>query len=179
MGNTYGIYPLRIENWADFENLFLSKGILRNCWCMTWRMTKEEQRTNTPDYRKEYMKERVMSGVPVGLLAYDGNEAVAWCSVGPKSTHRGLGGNTSLPNIWSLTCFFILPAYRRRGLAHTMIAAAKQYAKENEGKYLEAYPVLPDSPSYRHMGLVETFKKEGFAPTGMAGSRRRVMLFSL
>jgi hypothetical protein len=42
---------------------------------------------------------------------------------------------------------------------------------------VEAYPVVPDSPSYRFMGFVETFKKAGFIETGRVGKRRHVMHF--
>jgi hypothetical protein len=44
---------------------------------------------------------------------------------------------------------------------------------------LEAYPVDPDSPSYRHMGFVPAFAAHGFEEIGMAGSRRHVMRLTL
>jgi hypothetical protein len=44
---------------------------------------------------------------------------------------------------------------------------------------LEAYPVSPDSPSYRFMGFVPAFEARGFAPAGMAGTRRHVMRLAL
>jgi GNAT superfamily N-acetyltransferase len=173
------IHPVDRGNWADFEALFESRGILRNCWCMAWRMTKEEQRANTSACRKEYMKKRIENGMPIGLLAYANGKAVAWCSVGPKSSHNNLGGDAVLENVWSLTCFFVLPGYRRQGVVHMLIRSAQEYAMSNGGQYLEAYPVDRDSPSYRHMGFVETFAKEGFSYTAMAGSRRHVMIRSL
>jgi hypothetical protein len=46
---------------------------------------------------------------------------------------------------------------------------------------LEAYPVDPESPSYRFMGYVETFRAAGYREVGRAGSRRHVyrkLLFS-
>jgi hypothetical protein len=49
----------------------------------------------------------------------------------------------------------------------------------NGAHYLEAYPVDKKSPSYRHMGFVETFIKKGFSFTAMAGSRRHVMIYGL
>jgi GNAT superfamily N-acetyltransferase len=173
------ICPVDKNNWADFEALFESKGILRNCWCMPWRMTKEEQKTNTSACRKVFIKERVMSGIPIGLLAYADGKAVAWCSVAPKSSHLRLGGDDVLENVWSLTCFFVLPGYRKHGVTHMFINAAKEYALENGGQYLEAYPVDRSSPSYRYMGFTETFADEGFTYTAMAGSRRHVMICKL
>lgn len=34
--------PVDKNNWSDFEAFFESKGKLNNCWCMAWRMTKDE-----------------------------------------------------------------------------------------------------------------------------------------
>jgi hypothetical protein len=42
-------------------------------------------------------------------------------------------------------------------------------------KYLEAYPVKPDSPSYRFMGFIQTFEKAAFSFVKKAGTRRHVM----
>jgi hypothetical protein len=36
------VKPVDKKNWLDFESLFQSKGILKACWCMHWRMTKDE-----------------------------------------------------------------------------------------------------------------------------------------
>jgi len=173
-------YPLDKTNWSVFEQLFESKGILNNCWCMVWRMTAKEKKNNTGEFRKTYLKQRVDDGVAVGIIACDKEKAIGWCSIAPKHTHNsGLGGDSKLENIWSLTCFFILPAYRRQGLGYLFIHEAKKYAVENGAHYIEAYPVEKDSPSYRHMGFIEMFEKEGFSHTGKKGKRRNVMLYDL
>ena len=67
------------------------------------------------------------------------------------------------------------PTHRRRGLVHDLIAAAVEYAKRNHASVVEAYPVDPDSPSYRFMGFVPVFQRAGFMEVGRAGSRRHVM----
>lgn len=43
----------------------------------------------------------------------------------------------------------------------------------------EAYPVDPDSPSYRFMGFVPTYEREGFHYAKDAGTRRHVMTCKL
>jgi hypothetical protein len=40
---------------------------------------------------------------------------------------------------------------------------------------LEAYPVEPDSPSYRFGGFIPLFARAGFREAGHLGSRRHVM----
>lgn len=173
------IRPVDRTNWADFEAFFESKGRLRNCWCMAWRMTKDELKNNTGACRKVFIKERVWSGVPIGLLAYAGGRPIAWCSIAPRDTHLRLRGDESLEDVWSITCFYIVGEFRKRGLVHLLIENAGAYAASNGAKYLEAYPVDPESPSYRFMGFVSTFEKEGFHFVKDAGTRRHVMIRKL
>ncbi|RQP20179.1 MAG: GNAT family N-acetyltransferase [Parapedobacter sp.] len=167
------------SNWADFEILFQSKGGPSYCWCMVWRMTSAELKQNTSANRKTFIEQRVQSGTPIGLFAYADKEPIAWCSIAPRDTHLRLGGDDSLENVWSITCFYIKKAFRGNGLTHTLIEEAKKYATENGAGYLEAYPVAPDSPCYRFMGFVETFEKTGFRFVKKAGTRRNVMIHKL
>jgi len=171
--------PVDPSTWSDFEKLFTSKGGPSYCWCMAWRMTKEELRQNTSANRKKFIKQRVNKGIPIGLVGYLGDEPVAWCSVAPRDTHQRLGGDDTLQNVWSLTCFYIRKDFRDRGFVDKLIAAAKAYARKHGARYLEAYPVDPDSPSYRFMGFVNSFVKAGFESRGKAGTRRNVMVCAL
>ncbi|TGK23123.1 GNAT family N-acetyltransferase [Leptospira stimsonii] len=52
-------------------------------------------------------------------------------------------------DVWSLVCFFIKKEYRQKGITEKFVKVATKYVKENGAKYLEVYPVDPDSPSYR------------------------------
>ena len=142
---------------------------------MAWRLTKEELKNNNSASRKEFIKQRVWNGTPIGLLAYKEDEPIAWCSIAPRETYQRLGGDESLENVWSVVCFYIKREFRDKGLIYVLIENAKKYAKENGAKYLEAYPVETDSPSYRFMGFIKTFEKEGFTFVKKAGTRRHVM----
>ncbi len=169
--------PVEEGNWLDFEAFFQSR--LSYCWCMAWRMTREELKHNTARDRKEFIKARIFSGVPVGLLGYVDDRPVCWCSVAPRETYQRLGGDASLERVWSIACFYIQKEYRDQGMVKIMIEAARLFAKEHNAQYLEAYPVDPDSPSYRFMGHVSTFQKMGFSFVKKEGTRRHVMLLKL
>ncbi|MDR0347116.1 MAG: GNAT family N-acetyltransferase [Coriobacteriales bacterium] len=175
-GENIIIRPVDRDNWADFEALFQAKGGPSYCWCMVWRMTKEELKHNNSVCRKEFIKQRVLSDTPIGMLGYFENEAIAWCSVGPRETHQRLGGDEDIQNVWSITCFYVKKEYRRQGFVKLLIESAKSYAKENGAEYVEAYPVEEESPSYRFMGFVKSFKEAGFGYVKMAGTRRHVMV---
>lgn len=169
--------PVTPETMEDFIALFEARGGPKYCWCMAWRGDRQEkQQTGSADKRRQ-MLSRITARTPVGLLAYSGGKPCAWVSIAPRATHIRLGGPDEEPgdNIWSLTCMFIPRPLRGQGMAHRLIAAALDHAKANGATVIEAYPVAPDSPSYRFMGFVSAFEKAGFAFVQMAGSRRHVM----
>ena len=168
--------PVTAETVGDFEALFRAKGGPNWCWCMAWRATSAELKDAKSPARKRQMLDRIKGGVPVGLIAYDAGKPVAWVSVAPKETfQRGLGGAEDSDRVWSLTCMFIARDHRKQGLSAQLIAAAAKYAKRHKARILEAYPVDPDSPSYRHMGFVPAFERAGFVEDGREGTRRHVM----
>lgn len=170
------------NNWDDLVQLFESRGGPHACWCMVWRNMEKKGKEKVPKAAKKAgLKAYIDRQDPIGLLAYDEAEPIAWCSVGPRATYRKLSGDDRIADeqVWSLTCFFIKRPYRQQGLSEQLIAQAIETAKRHGATYLEAYPVAPDAPSYRFMGFVPTFEKLGFSFQHMAGSRRHVMWLKL
>lgn len=180
MSITLTFKPVTAKTVGDFEALFGTKGSPNWCWCMAWRATSAELKDAKSPARKTQILARINDGVPVGLIGYDDGAPVAWVSVAPKATFQpGLGGEKDADHVWSLTCLFIVRSHRKRGLTAQLIEAAASHAKKHKARMLEAYPVDPDSPSYRHMGFVPLFKRAGFAAHGREGTRRHVMQLSL
>lgn len=173
------IKPVVEGNWKDFESLFQSKGGPSYCWCMAWRMTKEELKHNNSANRKKFIRKRVSEKIPIGLLAYAEEKAIAWCSIAPRESYQRLGGDEGLEKAWSIACFFIKREYRDQGLIDLLIENAKKYARKRGAKWLEAYPVETSSPSYRFMGFIHSFEKAGFRFVKKAGTRRHVMTCKL
>jgi GNAT superfamily N-acetyltransferase len=96
--------------------------------------------------------------------------------IAPRSTY-GLWAalRRSRGEIWSLACFFVFRPLRSQGIVRLLIREAEAYARRNGATILEAYPVDPESPSYRFMGYVDTFRgAAGYRQVGRAGSRRHV-----
>lgn len=164
------------ETWPDFERLFEARGGPSYCWCMAFRATREELRGADRPSRKVQMEARVNAGTPVGILGYLGSEPVAWCSVAPRHTFRKLvSDGSSNEGVWSITCFYVARRHRGAGIAAAMLAAAVRHAEAGGARLVEAYPVDPQSPSYRHMGFLPTFEKAGFTECGREGKRRHIM----
>lgn len=190
------IRPLTTGHWPAFADLFSSPGAPSHCWCMAWRATTDDERRGfraaalapkpprgapSPGsaLRRDAMRRRVDAGVPVGLIAYADAEPVAWCSVGPRPTFRRLGGPKDQADdpavVWSIDCFFVKRAWRGRGLVPRLIDAAVAYAREGGARLVEAYPVEPDAPRFRFMGVVPAFEADGFVAVAPAGHGRTVM----
>ena len=176
------------HSWGDLERLFESRGGPGYCWCMAWRSMPSADRSDR-EAKKAALRGRVAEGVPVGLLGYVDGEPVAWCSIAPRDTYRSLGGVSqattgcaliSAPadgpdRVWSLVCFVVPRRLRGHGITKRAIEAALDHAGRHGATVVEAYPVEPDSPSYRFMGFISSFAAAGFTEVGRAGSRRHVM----
>lgn len=167
------------SNWDDFVHLFEGKGCPSYCWCMVWRPLPGNRAQLSNTVRKNSMKRIVKAGTPVGILAYEDGEPVAWCSIAPRATYLPLGGKeyegVAEENVWSLVCFFTPRKLRGHGIVRLLLEQAVATARKHGARVVEAYPVDPDSPSYRFMGFVDIFKKAGFKETGRVGKRRHVV----
>ena len=103
---------------------------------------------------------------------YVDGEPVAWCSIAPRETYRGLGGVSQATTgcalmsgpadgqdrVWSLVCFFVPRRLRGHGVTRRAIEAALDHAGRHGATVVEAYPVEPDSPSYRFHGAHRLFR---------------------
>lgn len=179
MSDTLTFRPVTASTVADFEKLFGAKGGPSWCWCMAFRATPEEIKNSKSPERRKQILGRVARKVPIGILAYADGEPVGWVSLAPKKTFGKLGGVEDMDKVWSITCLFVPRARRGTGMANRLIAGAVAYARKRGARLVEAYPVDPDSPSYRHMGYVPAFARAGFSETGREGTRRHVMQLEL
>jgi GNAT superfamily N-acetyltransferase len=166
------------ENWTDFEILFQKRGAPKSCWCTAWRNIRPELKDD-PLGKKHEMENRIRGGEPIGILGFVNDDPIAWCSVSPRATYRSsmadvLEGDEN-ETIWSIVCFFVMGKFRRRGLFTRLIEAAETHAARHGATVLEAYPVDPDSPSYRFGGFLPTFEELGYETIGRKGSRRYVV----
>lgn len=181
MADTLTFRPVTSANVGDFETLFDAKGSPKYCWCMAFRATPAEVKDAKGPARRKQILQRVEAGTPIGLVGYRDGEPAAWVSVAPKESFRRLGGPPTEPgqSIWSISCLFVPRATRGHGLAHQLIAAAVDHARKEGADIVEAYPVDPDAPSYRHMGFVPAFERAGFTHAGPEGRRRHVMRLTI
>jgi len=163
------------ESWHDFEQLFGDNGACGGCWCQWWRLPRAGKLwEETRGAKAKRMTKKLFSdGAISGLLAYDGDKAVGWCSYGPRAIYSRMErikayARDDIDDVWSINCFFIDRKYRRQGLAREMLRAAIRFMKKRKVKIAEGYPVpltkdgkqLP--PAFSYTGPLKIFEDEGF-----------------
>ncbi|MCP4704125.1 MAG: GNAT family N-acetyltransferase, partial [candidate division Zixibacteria bacterium] len=177
-------YPVTKNRWDDFEKLFGQRGACGGCWCMWWRLVRNEYDNQKGAGNKKAMRHIIESGDIPGILAYHNNLPIAWCSLAPRENYPALERSRILKRIddlpvWSLVCFFIAKDYRHMGLSVRLLKEAKIYCKSRGGKILEGYPTEPRKDSmpdaFAWTGLASAFRKAGFKEVARRSKTRPIM----
>lgn len=177
-------HPLNADRWDDFETLFGERGACGGCWCMLWRCSRAEFEANKGAGNKRAMKKIVLDDREPGLLAYDGDEAVGWCAIAPRSEYPALQRSRVLKSIddvpvWSVSCLFVKKSHRRKGVSVAMLEAAVEFVAERGGEMVEGYPVEPKTDrmpdAFAWTGLASTFLKAGFVEHHRGSETRPIM----
>ena len=172
-------------NFNDLARLMEARGGPHFCWCMAWRdKPAEVTRAKGAEgraLRRAQMEGRVARGDHVGLLAYDGDTPVGWCSTGPLAGFGRLGGPKDIDpaTTWAISCFFVPRARRGQGIAHALARAAIDTARASGARMFQVTAVDAASPSFRFMGYASMYRVLGFHEVAMAGTRRHVMRLAL
>ena len=178
--------PLTLERWDDFVQLFEEHGIQNGCWCMYWRVKREDCQRGYGEGNKRAFKSIVDSGKIPGILAYFQARAVAWCSIAPREDYPVLERSRTLKRVddqpvWSIACFFVSQPYRRNRMTEHLIRAAIDYAKQNGARIVESYPLRTEItkllPYERYMGIQSTYERLGFQVVATRSERRPVMRY--
>jgi GNAT superfamily N-acetyltransferase len=180
--------PLQPERWKDFEKLFGARGACGGCWCMWWRVTAKVFEAQKGAGNKRAMKKLVHSGRVPGLLAYDGDDPVAWCSVAPREDFPRLQGSRILKPVddtpvWSVVCLFVEKSYRRKGVSSRILKAAVEYVKSRGGRIVEGYAVEPKKDrmpdAFAFHGLAASYRKAGFKEVARRSETRPIMRYTI
>jgi GNAT superfamily N-acetyltransferase len=178
------IRPLTPDHWPALEDLFGENGACNACWCMYARIG-SAYRKRPRDANKAAFREIVMRGPPPGLLAFEGDLAVGWCQLTPRTDLPWLDRAWRLKRVddlavWSLSCLYVRKGRRRRGATSALIAAALQVAKRANAPALEAYPFdAAVSPSASGTGYASTFARAGFETVARRAPPRPIMRHDL
>jgi GNAT superfamily N-acetyltransferase len=147
------IRPLTPARWRDLEALFGERGACGGCWCMFWRFAgaRTEWKKELGAGNKRAFKRLVEAGRVRGCLAFSGRQPVGWVSVGPKREFAYFRRSRSIPasddaRDWCVSCFYVPAAWRGKGVASALLAAAVDLASRSGARSIEGYPLIPKKP---------------------------------
>lgn len=165
------------QRWADMERLFESRGAPHYCWCSAyrWRDAGEMDKAD----KKRRMRRLVAASTPVGVLAYDGDEPVGWCSVAPREEYARLERSRTMARAtppdtptWAVLCFFVARPYRGRGVTRALLRGAVACARRRGARVVEGYPFDTAGVTSTHRGHSSAFAAAGFRQDGTRWWRR-------
>ena len=170
---------------AFYEVVGVKKPGGGGCWCMAYRDSRVPN-----EERGQYMRDECAQEPGPGVIAFVDGVAAGWCSVAPRSTYRRLMHSRTIPFVddrdaWSIVCFVVRPAFRRRGLMHELLEGAVAHAAAQGAEVVEGYPILVEGADKvdlisGYVGTARLFESAGFtraaATTSRIGGRSRVIV---
>lgn len=167
--------PRHIEGFRELFDASSS-----SCFCRYWHFsgTKNEwldRCAHRPEENLAEQTEALGNDDPSarGLVALEDGALVGWMKVAPRAAMPKL---TSLPvyrnlpfeeGSWSIGCFLVREAARRRGVARALVSAAETQVRAWGGRVLEAHPRRSSAPLYDEeawQGPERVFIELGFEP---------------
>lgn len=184
------VHPATVDRFDDVATLLAPRrSDAPACWCLTYRLTSSENSALTAQQRPELLRRLCARDPAPGVVAYLNGEPVGWCAVGPRAEMERLERSRTIPRVddrpvWSVICFVVRTGYRRRGIAHALLAGAVGHARASGAVVIEGYPVDTGgsriSGTLAYVGTTNLFAGAGFdrvleTAARSAGLRRWVM----
>lgn len=143
--------PVTSDNWPDLVSVFGERGGRAGCWCMRWRLPREQFEKQKGERNRRALETGIAQGKIKGVVGYVDGVPAAWCSLGSRSEFTELDESDLLAAIddepvWSISCLFVARSFRRQGINDLLLAAAVEYAGQQGAKIVEGYPLSPGSP---------------------------------
>lgn len=189
------IVPANQASCEDLNAIFGLRGYPSRCRCQKFRLTGDEWWHDPIPVEERIFRLRQQTdcGYPdsdttSGLVAFQADEPVGWCSVDRRSEFIRMGhtpwkGRDEDPldeGVWAITCFVTRAGFRRQGITYELARAAVDHARERGAVALEGYPmvVAPDEVvtwGEDHVGTRQVFEAAGFVEVNHPSKRRLVM----
>lgn len=183
------IHALTSDRWDDLVDLFGPKvGANSGCWCMWWRMSSADWRVVPRNEKRDRFRAIVKAGPPPGILAYQGERAIGWCAVGPRTTLPRLQtSRVARPldqpeGIWAVNCFFVRSGWRERKMMGLLLDGALEFARGLGAKIVEACPLDTDRKlvwGEGFVGIASVFQRAGFVEVARRTPTRPLMRLAL
>lgn len=181
----YDIRDATPDRLADLDRLFGSDPAADACWCQWFVIRVADFHAAGRDRNREGLIRQMGAG-PVGLIAFDGDDPVGWCAIGPRGrferavrTPTLRGRHDADTDVWFVPCFFIHPGHRGSGVATALLDAAVERARSAGAIAIEGFPL---AGSRRRSGTADLqtgveglFEAAGFVSDHRPSDNRVVM----
>lgn len=172
--------------WDDVVDLFQRRGVrggdpvTNGCWCQYWNLRGKAYHDGFAGTNRARLEQEVAGRKLHALLAYDDDVPVGWCRLGPRESFERLTHSPSTPKIddeevWSVVCFYVNSAAKRKGVATALLEHAIEHAAAKGAGILEGYAVPSGHMNLdAYTGYLPMFLGAGFEAK-RAGPRRTVV----
>lgn len=178
--------PADASCWDDLETLFGDSGAREGCWCMRWRLPRQQFERELGAAHRRRLREGLERGHVHGVLGYFENRPAGWVSFGPRASFPMLAASDALAAVdelpvWSVSCFYVAPRARGRGASVALLAALVDAARMLGIEVLEGYPL--DPPLARvpvaacWTGLLGSFLAAGFVEVARRAPARPIVRY--
>lgn len=139
------------------------------CWCLSYRIPSKENLSLLGPARGEKVAALMEHG-SIGILAYDGDEVVGWAAVARRADTT-FARSRKIPHVddldvWSVWCIRVRPGHRGKGISHSLLAGAVEFARSRGAPAIEGYPVdnrgAQVDLTMAYVGTRALFEKAGF-----------------
>lgn len=179
------VKELSEQTWNDFEAVMGANGGASGCWCMHWRLSIAEFMERKGDGNKRAMRALVQREPAPGVVVYQEDEPVAWCSLGPRAAYPRLGRSPLLASIddepvCAITCIYVHRKHRGAGLLPAILDAVCEHAAGQGHAIAEGYPIEPREgwragADTAMTGIASAFLDAGFHEVARRKSDRPIM----
>jgi len=154
----HAVTPDRFDDFADVVN---PNRRANHCWCLSHRLpTKQIEELGRGD-REHAMRCLTERSNPPGVVGYEDDVPVGWCSICPREEIPRLTGSKLIRPVddvavWSIICVVVRGGHRRRGITGPLLEGAVDYARSRGAPAVEAHPVDPPGRMDTTMAFVGT-----------------------
>lgn len=138
------IVKLDVSTRDDFFRVHCDENDAGWCNCIAWWVpTWDGWGDRTSEQNKKLRCELFDKGEYDGYLIYVDGVPAAWCQVGKRDRLQKLTRQFKLdadPEMWAITCFFVIPKFRKQGVAKALLGGVLDDLKKSGVKRVQAFP---------------------------------------
>ncbi|MCX6826468.1 MAG: hypothetical protein NTV06_04250 [candidate division Zixibacteria bacterium] len=138
------VVPLDSTRRDDFFAIHCEKCEMGWCYCTAWWVPNWDGWENRTAEENRALREKLFHDeIHDGYILYADDIPVGWCQCGPRDRLpkiRQIYNLMADPDVWAISCMFLLPAFREIGLAHYFLFGIIRHLCDMGVKYVQGFP---------------------------------------